>query len=270
MLNALSLGAGVQSSTMALMAAAGEITPMPDCAIFADTHAEPKAVYVWLDWLEKQLPFPVYKVSAGSLTKLIGAKRPHGAFRIVPIPAYVKNPDGKMGGLLNRSCTRDFKIDPIRKKLRELLSLTRKRAPKTPVVTQWMGISLDEARRMKPSRDLWINNRWPLVELHMTRTDCECWMAEHGYPKPHKSACIYCPFHGNAMWRSLTPDEREEANQIDDVLRIHPASEYRSKGTLYLHKSGVPLRDIDFTELTRKEPYLFDGFGAECEGLCGV
>ena len=38
----ISLGAGVQSSTMALMAAHGEIGPMPDCAIFADTGAEPQ------------------------------------------------------------------------------------------------------------------------------------------------------------------------------------------------------------------------------------
>ena len=33
----LSLGAGVQSSTLALMAAKGEVTPMPDVAVFADT-----------------------------------------------------------------------------------------------------------------------------------------------------------------------------------------------------------------------------------------
>ena len=61
----ISLGAGVQSSTMALMAAKGEITPMPDAAIFADTGWEPKYVYDWLDWLETQLPFPVHRVSGG-------------------------------------------------------------------------------------------------------------------------------------------------------------------------------------------------------------
>jgi len=33
---------------MALMAARGDITPMPDCAIFADTGWEPNAVYEWL------------------------------------------------------------------------------------------------------------------------------------------------------------------------------------------------------------------------------
>jgi len=63
----ISLGVGVQSSTMALMASKGEIGPMPTAAIFADTQAEPKSVYMWMDWLEKQLPFPVYRVTAGSL-----------------------------------------------------------------------------------------------------------------------------------------------------------------------------------------------------------
>lgn len=49
-LRCLSLGTGVQSTTMALMAARGALTPMPDCAIFADTGWEPEAVYDHLDW----------------------------------------------------------------------------------------------------------------------------------------------------------------------------------------------------------------------------
>ncbi|WP_171177628.1 hypothetical protein [Ruegeria sp. HKCCD8929] len=36
-LRVFSLGAGVQSTTLSLMAAHGEIGPMPDAAIFADT-----------------------------------------------------------------------------------------------------------------------------------------------------------------------------------------------------------------------------------------
>ena len=51
-INILSLGAGVQSSTLALMAANGEVGPMPMAAIFSDTQAEPKEVYDWLNWLE--------------------------------------------------------------------------------------------------------------------------------------------------------------------------------------------------------------------------
>jgi hypothetical protein len=73
-LRVISLGAGVQSTTMALMAARGEIGPMPVCAIFADTRAEPKGVYAHLDWLERQLPFPVHRVSAGNLRdEILGA-----------------------------------------------------------------------------------------------------------------------------------------------------------------------------------------------------
>lgn len=51
MFRVISLGAGVQSTTMALMAAHGEIGPMPDCAIFADTQDEPPEVYDHLAWL---------------------------------------------------------------------------------------------------------------------------------------------------------------------------------------------------------------------------
>ena len=40
-LKVLSLGAGVQSSTLAFMYDLGEIGPMPDFAVFADTMAEP-------------------------------------------------------------------------------------------------------------------------------------------------------------------------------------------------------------------------------------
>ncbi len=68
-LRVLSLGAGVQSTALALMAAHGEIGPMPDCAIFADTGWEPKAVYEHLAWLKSPnvLPFPVHIVTGGNI-----------------------------------------------------------------------------------------------------------------------------------------------------------------------------------------------------------
>lgn len=75
MLRVLSLGAGVQSTTMALMAAHGEIGPMPDCAIFSDTGWEPKAVYDHLEWLEQQLPFPVHRVERGNISAALPMER---------------------------------------------------------------------------------------------------------------------------------------------------------------------------------------------------
>lgn len=75
-------------------------------------------------------------------------------------------------GMMRRACTTDFKIVPIRRKVRELLGLTRKRWPDYAVAEQWIGISTDEASRMKPSFEDWQMNRWPLIEQRMSRRDC--------------------------------------------------------------------------------------------------
>ena len=93
-LTILSLGAGVQSSTLALMAARGLVTPMPDCAIFADTGWEPAAVYTWLAWLETQLPFPVHRVGDANLreqqvTARMRGHKEHGV-RWASLPYYTK------------------------------------------------------------------------------------------------------------------------------------------------------------------------------------
>lgn len=265
----ISLGAGVQSSTLALMAAAGEVTPMPVAAIFADTQAEPKAVYRYLLWLTESglLPFPVYLVTAGNLRTQIAAKRPTGQFLKVDIPAYVQSSNGDVA-LLNRSCTRDFKIDPIRRKVRELVGIAGKASPDHPVVCQWIGISWDEALRMKPSREPWQEMRWPLIEKRMTRQDCLRWLENRGYPKPPKSSCTFCPYHNDAQWRSLTPAEFADAVEVDRLLRSKPPQEYRSKGVLYLHRSCKPLDQVDFS--TEEERGQLNMFNNECEGMCGV
>ena len=81
----LSLGAGVQSSTLALMIAHGELEPV-DAAIFADTGWEPKKVYAWLDWLEKQLPFPVHRVQRGNLREDLIQRRNSTGQRFAAVP----------------------------------------------------------------------------------------------------------------------------------------------------------------------------------------
>ncbi len=264
----LSLGAGVQSSTLALMAAAGEVTPMPVAAIFADTQAEPASVYRWLDWLEKQLPFPVHRVTKGNLYKDTLSVRPKGKFLRVDIPAFVVS-GGKVDGFINRSCTRDYKITPIRKKIREILGICGKRSPKEITVIQWIGISWDEISRMKDSRDSWIKNRYPLIESRLSRRHCIDWMKKHNFPEPSKSSCTFCPYHSDREWRSLTKEEFASCVDLDNRLRAFAAQgKVRLKGQLFLHKSGKPLSEVDFS--TEEERGQISLFGNECEGMCGV
>jgi hypothetical protein len=294
----ISLGAGVQSSTMALMAAHGEITPMPDCAIFADTGAEPKSVYTWLDWLETQLPFPVHRVmhKEGLLVDLMstdvkGGPRdrsvsaPFFTSGLVAVPVYEWSDESgdeeivgyasprQVSGMTRRQCTREFKIQPIERKVRELVGLAKgQRAPKQILATQYIGISLDEATRMKDSRTHWIEHRWPLIEKRMTRSDCLDWMSDHGYPKPAKSACTFCPYHDDHLWRDLKANEPEafqQAVDVDNHLRSGTASVARGlNADLYVHRSCVPLQDVDFS--TAEERGQLNLFENECEGMCGV
>ncbi len=269
----ISLGAGVQSSTMSLMAAAGEITPMPTAAVFADTQAEPKSVYTWLDWLEKQLPFPVHRVTAGALQD--GALRVRKSkkgllYNDVKIPAFTLSSDGKSGVIGQRNCTEDYKIIPILRKLREIAEVPR--GCKTVMVVQWIGISLDESLRMKESRNLFMENRWPLIEKRISRSDCVQWMQRRGFPKPPRSACIFCPFHSDHEWNHLKSEEPESfarAAAFESRLQMSRFQENLSmKSRMFLHAKRVPLGEIDFS--TEEERGQLNMFNNECEGMCGV
>lgn len=271
----LNLGAGVQSSCLALMAAKGEITPMPDFAVFADTQAEPQSVYDWLDWLENQLPFPVYRVTKGNLTddSLQIHMRKDGSGERVNnlIPAFGVLPDGTKTAAIGRKCTNDYKILPILKEIRNRCGITR--AQKECTVTQWIGISWDELQRMKQSRHEWTAHRWPLIEKRMTRIDCMNWLKNNNYPEPPRSACIYCPFHSDKEWRRLRDEEPHEfrkAIAFDDLLRrTHRYHNRRLKMEVYLHNSCKPLSEIDFDSDEQKGQQVWD-FQAECEGMCGI
>ena len=265
MINVLSLGAGVQSTTLALMAAHGEIEPMPDCAIFADTGAEPQHVYDQLDFIEANVPFPVYRVMEGEgLERRTISALEAGEFSPVP---FRTESAGSGGGMLRRQCTGEFKIKPIQQKVRELLGLKKgQRGPKEIAVSQWIGISMDEMIRMKPNPTKWILNRWPLVEIQMYRYDCLRWMREHGYEEPGKSACYFCPYHDNSTWQNMMdhdPDSWERAVKMDELIRngVRGTTE-----KLYLHRSMQPLAECDFDPARDQ----FDMFDNECEGMCGV
>ncbi len=138
------------------------------------------------------------------------------------------------------------------------------------MVTQWIGISSDEDQRAKASRHAWMQMRWPLIEMGFSRDDCLRWMKANGFPRPPKSSCIYCPFHGADEWLALSPEELQQAIEVDRRLRAFPRTEYRNRGTLFLHRTCKPLEEIDLESLVVEDLQLdlFDRY--ECEGMCGV
>ena len=88
-LHVLNLGAGVQSTTLYLMFAAGELPVRIDAAIFADTGEEPVAVYKHLAWLQGLGGPPILVRSAGSrLGDDLMTGRNSTGQRFAAIPAY--------------------------------------------------------------------------------------------------------------------------------------------------------------------------------------
>lgn len=258
----LSLGAGVQSTTLALMAAAGEIE-RPDCAIFADTGWEPAKVYAHLAKLEAALPFPTYRVSAGNLRTDILAKSAGSVGRFASVPWFTSN-----GGMSPRQCTSEYKIAPINRKLRDLLGAQPRQRLPVGSVEVWIGISRDEAVRMSPARMRWQRNRWPLIERGMSRADCLQWLDRADWSAP-KSSCIGCPYHGDAEWRHLRdydPSGWSDAVMVDSALRA--SGPFRGmRATHYMHRSLVPLDQVDLS--TAADHGQSDLWGEECSGLCG-
>jgi hypothetical protein len=286
MLRVLSLGAGVQSTTLALLIKHGDV-PLVDRAIFADTGAEPRAVYDHLAWLQTPglLPFPIDVVSEGHNLRdeIMASTRGEGlrGSHARP-PFYVLNGYDGTRGMIRRQCTGDYKIDPINKRVRELLGLKpRSPWPKDVRVEQLYGISLDEVTRMRTNSVPTIANHYPLVDLGLRRYDCLRWLERHGYPRPPKSACTFCPYRSDSSWRHLKdtdPEGWQDAVAMDRAIRTG-LREDSLVGELYLHASLQPLELVDLrTAAERGQPALFplgdeldevNHFENECEGLCG-
>ena len=266
-LTVISLGVGVQSSTMLLMAAKGEL-PEVDCAIFADPGNESKSSYLYFDFLKKIAKFPIYKVSKGNIKEdIINSIKNNTKFPTAPF--FTQNAITGKKGMLRRQCTFDYKISVIRKKLRELCNVGyKKRFPKDKYIEQWIGISTDEIQRMKPARDPYILNRHPLIEMNMSRQDCINWMKKNNFPLPEKSACIMCPYHNDAYWHFMKterPSEFAEAVEFDKIIRTGAKN---IKDNLYLHKSCKNLDEVEFNK--KEDDKQLDMFNNECEGLCSI
>lgn len=267
-LHVLSLGAGTQSSAMALMSVYGDL-PRPDYVIFSDTGWEPKVVYDWLDDLKNELQkhdLEVITVSNGNIYDDTLKSSETGA-RSPSLPYFTKSSTGKKG-MVMRQCTNDYKIMPIQRKVRELLGYKPRQRVREQVY-MWQGITVDEVTRIRQSQTGWITFKYPLFEKGMDRLDAINYVRDKMGEIPPQSSCIGCPFHSDDLWLDIKqnhPDDWQQAVEFDRRIRNHP----KFNDKLYLHRSCKPLSDIDFNENQMRLDDFIDGFENECYGMCGV
>ena len=277
----ISLGGGVQSTVVLLIAGAGGFGEVPDVAIFADTGWEPASVYRHLEWLEEVSEIPVVRVSSGrNLRHDAVSKQSKSGRPSLPIPIYLRNPDGSLGMSMNRACTDRYKLRPIEKYVRqEMLDLQPgQRVPSDVLVETWLGISREEVLRVRESRHRWGRLVYPLIDMAMNRRDCAEWFADrHPGRNLPRSACSGCPFRSDSEWLRLKqtdPKDFEDAVEVDAAIRETGAGSV-FRGEPFLNARRKPLGEAvqDYEQELAMNPMLpglSSGSGNECEGVCFV
>lgn len=306
----LSLGAGVQSTALLLLAAEGRI-PSFDAAIFADTGWEPIEVYKHLDLIESQVArpagIPVERVSYGNIRSDTLSRD-----YTISIPLYISNPNGETG-MLSRQCTQNYKILPIYREVRKRLGAKEferscdkcqgsgRRIPPSqfsrhqpqvgecsvcrgsgrrvgvgpiPQSDAWIsmaiGFSVDEIERVGPSRQRYVVNEYPLLDLGWTRSDAVQYLMSRGFGETPRSACVGCPYHSNSEWRRLkvhSPMEWADAVAFDEMIRHAPGGTNLT-GEAFLHRDRIPLSLINSDAVDQEVGRGCSPFG--CRSSTGI
>lgn len=237
----ISYGGGVQSTALLVLAARREIDyPTFLFANVGDDSEHPSTLaYV------REVALP-YAARAGLDLRQLERRRRDGStetlmqrlnrpdIRSIPIPVRMAN-----GAPGRRSCTADFKIKVVGRWLRE------HGATALSPATVGIGISLDEIHRANRRRsEAHEQIEYPLLDLHLRRSDCERIIEDAGLPVPPKSACFFCPFRTVDAWRRQRRDEPElfmKAVQLEETINERRAALGRDPA--YLTRYGRVLTE---------------------------
>lgn len=218
----------MQSTALALMScenAVNENPPFPlvpvyDAVIFCDLGREPP-------WVKRQLDFTRKACEdAGIFFKILDAplyqdfKRNFGERRTISIPWWTLGEDGHKSKM-PRNCTIDYKVEKISKYVRwELLGYKKGqqlRPEDHKAHEMHMGFSFEEQRRCKESPNPMFVNRFPLVDMGLTRADNYAYIRDVWGLETKASACTFCPFHKNYFFQYLKEHERQEYERLIEV-----------------------------------------------------
>lgn len=309
MMKVFSYGGGVQSTAALVLSALGRLdyptfffcnvgndSEHPDTLKYVREIAMPyaKAHGIELVELQKKLKDGTPDTIYSHLT------RPNS--RSIGIPVRM-NGSGAPG---RRSCTFDYKIAVVDKEVKgrtpkgvipglkksllhycgieEINKETMKKVlavidalfmEHEPVVQVGLGISLDEAQRVKPNMDpdtiYWKVNTHPLifeVERPLTRQDCINIITAASLPIPPKSACWFCPYHRLSKWQDMRLHEPELFRKSANLEAfINQRRKDLGMDEVWFSRLLMPLEQAT---TAYQQHSLFDTEDDECEGYCFV
>lgn len=232
-----SYGGGTQSAAIAVLILQGRL-PRPDLIVMADTGREVQDTWDYLEQVVRPAGLNVQIASHSLATVDMYA---HNGDLL--IPAYTRQ-NGSVGKLPT-FCSDKWKQHVVRRWLRQQGVVD---------CDVWLGISIDEAERMKPSGLKWYRHAYPLIEtLPMPRHRCVSVVEGYGWPTPPKSRCWMCPNQGPRSWQQMRD------NRSDDFRRaVELEKELQERDPdIYLHPLAIPLEEA--VQVSNLQPELFDG-----------
>lgn len=234
-----SYGGGTQSAAIAVLILQGKL-PRPDVICMADTSREVTETWEYLDRVVRPAGFDV---------QVVGHKYANwdiwkGDNKDLLLPAFTRS-NGQLGKMPT-FCSGEWKQRPIRRWLRE---------QGIDDCDVWLGISTDEAHRMKFSGLNWYRHVYPLIEILPTsRHQCVSIVERYGWPTPPKSRCWMCPNMSNLAWQEMKrkyPGDFYRAVMLEVWVRQRDPD-------VYFHRLGIPLDQA--VEQTEEQPsFEFDG-----------
>lgn len=231
-----SFGGGTQSAAIAVLVKTGKL-PQPKHIVIADTGREAQSTW---DYMEQVIePYLGRKIT----------RAPHD---LATVDLYSGNGDLLMPmftatGKLPTFCSTEWKRRVVHRSLRQLGVETCR---------LWMGVSVDEIARAKPSGIEWIEHRFPLLmDVPMRRGECVEIVRRAGLPDPPRSSCWCCPHRSDAEWAALPAEEFQKAVSLEAAIRQRDSN-------VFLHRARVPLGEVDLAG--SKQSSLW----GECDAYC--
>jgi len=226
-----SCGGGTQSGAIATLIQLGRL-PRPDFAFMTDTGRERASTWPFVNGYIRPalatvgLDLTIVKASQFARLDVFW----NGT---VLLPGFTTQNGGS--GKLEPFCSGKWKRDVAERWMRSIGIETAR---------NWLGISRDEARRIRAQHRGWLALWYPLIfEIPMTRAACIELIRSQGWAGqiPH-SACYMCPNHSDAEWLDMQRNWPEDFRAACELER-----EMRQKDPhFYLHPACIPLESITF------------------------
>ena len=312
-LNVLSWGGGTQSTALMIKFLKGEVLdenqkPIKlDYIIFADTKNEASFLYDQLfkviSYVKKKYDFDIIITAKNKETKTDeevlkmiddGLKyrsskyadlyQEHLLFfkgklkSINVMPFWVRDENGQVGKTRNKACTTSYKIMQMLRELREREGVKTFRE-KTYKINMYLGFSVDEISRVKPSFQPYVENKFPLVDMNMSKDACINYVEQELGFRPRSSVCNMCFANTfDRVYKIFKEDKEGWKKLVDlDEAMKNKETDHPLKQNVFMFKwqadKNVRLKEFDMEqEYKRRNKYkqldIFDVMKDEEEMAC--